>query len=198
MPGGPNENEPLRITFGGLEGSPEAADRLRQVQEELERQVQERTQELAKANEALQAELAARKRAEGFVRELSTPVLQVREGLLILPLVGVIDSVRARQLTEQLLKNIRTTRARVAVLDITGVPVVDSKVANHLVQTIDAARLMGTTGIITGLSAEIAQTLVNLGVDLSKLRTVGDLQSGIEEAEKLLGYRVVYQADGSR
>jgi rsbT co-antagonist protein RsbR len=125
------------------------------------------------------------------IRELSTPVLQVREQLLILPIIGVIDPQRARQLTEQLLRGIRDNRAKVVVIDITGVPAVDSTVANHLVQTVDASRLMGATVIVTGLSAEIAQTLVTIGVDLTKMRTVGDLQGGIEEAERLLGYQIV-------
>ncbi|HEY6193267.1 MAG TPA: STAS domain-containing protein [Bacteroidota bacterium] len=124
------------------------------------------------------------------IRELSTPVLQVRERLLILPIIGVIDSQRARQLTEQLLRGIRANRAKVVVIDITGVPSVDSTVANHLVQTVEASRLMGATVIVTGLSSEIAQTLVTIGVDLGKMKTVGDLQGGIEEAEGLLGYKV--------
>ncbi|HWG91190.1 MAG TPA: protoglobin domain-containing protein [Candidatus Thermoplasmatota archaeon] len=138
------------------------------------------------------------------IRELSTPVLQVREGLLILPIVGAIDSQRALQLTEALLASIARTRARVVVIDITGVPAVDSLVANHLVQTVEAARLMGATAILTGISPEIAQTLVTLGLSLGQMRTVGDLQGGIEEAERLLGYRVTkvgrpedsYPADG--
>src|SRR5690349_14177339 len=124
------------------------------------------------------------------IRELSTPVLQVRERLLILPIIGVIDPQRARQVTEQLLRGIRANRAKVVVIDITGVPAVDSTVANHLVQTVDASRLMGATVIVTGLSSEIAQTLVTIGVDLSKMNAVGDLQGGIEEAERLLGYEV--------
>lgn len=124
------------------------------------------------------------------IRELSTPVLPVRERLLILPIIGVIDSPRAKQLTEQLLKSIRANRARVVVMDITGVPVIDSVVANHLVQMVEASRLMGANVIITGLSADIAQTLVTIGVDLSKMKAVGDLRGGIEEAELLLGYKV--------
>jgi rsbT co-antagonist protein RsbR len=125
------------------------------------------------------------------IRELSTPVLQVRERLLILPIIGVIDPQRARQLTEQLLRGIRANRAKVVVIDITGVPAVDSTVANHLVQTVDASRLMGATVIVTGLSSEIAQTLVTIGVDLTRMKTVGDLQGGIEEAERLLGYEIL-------
>jgi len=122
------------------------------------------------------------------IRELSTPVLQVRERLLILPIIGVLDAQRARQLTEQLLQAIRANRARVVVIDITGVPDIDSAVANHLVQLVKASRLMGASVIITGLSSEIARTLVTLGVDLTAMRTVGDLQGGIEEAERQLGY----------
>jgi len=129
------------------------------------------------------------------IRELSTPVLQVRERLLILPIIGVIDSQRARQLTEQLLRGIRNNRAKVVVVDITGVPTIDSTVANHLVQTVEASRLMGASVIITGLSSEIAQTLVTIGVDLSKMNAVGDLQGGIEEAELLLGYKVMLTDD---
>src|SRR6202022_134797 len=97
------------------------------------------------------------------IRELSTPVLQVRERLLILPIIGV------------------------AAMDAT--------VANHLVQTVEASRLLGATVIVTGLSPEIAQTIVTIGVDLGKMNTVGDLQGGIEQAERLLGYKVVPVAD---
>jgi len=124
------------------------------------------------------------------IRVLSTPVLPVRERLLILPVIGTVDPLRARQLTEQLLRGIRANRARVVVMDITGVPAMDATVANHLVQTVEASRLLGATVIVTGLSSELAQTLVNIGVDLSKMYTVGDLQGGIEEAERLLGYKV--------
>jgi rsbT co-antagonist protein RsbR len=128
------------------------------------------------------------------IRELSTPVLQVRERLLILPIIGVVDPQRARQLTEQLLRGIRTTRAKVVVIDITGVAAMNAGVANRLVQTVEASRLLGATVIVTGLSPEIAQTLVNIGVELGKMKTMGDLQGGIEEAERLLGYKVVQQA----
>jgi rsbT co-antagonist protein RsbR len=127
------------------------------------------------------------------IRELSTPVLQVRERLLILPIIGVLDSARARQLTEQLLGAIQSNRAKVVVIDITGVATIDVTVANHLVQTVEASRLMGASAIITGLSSKIAQTLVDLGVDLSMMRTVGDLQGGLEEAERLIGYKPMGQ-----
>jgi rsbT co-antagonist protein RsbR len=123
------------------------------------------------------------------IRELSTPVLQVRDRLLILPIIGGLDTQRARQLTEQLLGAIQTSRAKVVVIDITGVATIDEGVANHLVQTVEASRLMGASAIITGLSSKIAQTLVDLGVDLGMMKTVGDLQGGLEEAERLIGIR---------
>ncbi len=129
------------------------------------------------------------------IRELSTPVLPVREGLLILPIVGVIDPQRARQLTQQLLRGIRANRAKVVVIDITGVPSINSTVANHLVLTVEAARLLGATAIVTGLSPEIAQTLVTIGVDLSKMNTVCDLREGIEEADRTLGFKVTRMDD---
>jgi len=120
------------------------------------------------------------------IKELSTPVLQVRNGLLILPIIGNLDTRRARQLTDQLLGAIQANRAKVVVIDITGVATIDLTVANHLVQTVEAARLMGATAILTGLSSKIAQTLVDLGVDLGMMKTVGDLQGGLEEAERVL------------
>jgi rsbT co-antagonist protein RsbR len=132
---------------------------------------------------------------QAAIRELSTPVLQVRDRLVILPIIGMLDSQRARQLTEQLLHAIQTNRAKVVVIDITGVASIDVTVANHLVQTVKASRLMGASAIITGLSSGIAQTLVDLGVDLSMMRTVGDLQGGLEEAERLLGYKVIQSSE---
>ena len=129
------------------------------------------------------------------IMELSTPVLPFRQGMLLLPIIGQIDSQRARQLTEHLLEAIRANRAKVIVIDITGVATVDSRVANHLVQTIEAAHLMGAKVVISGISPEIALTMVTLGIDLGSVDTVGDMQSGIEHAERLLGYRVARLAD---
>jgi rsbT co-antagonist protein RsbR len=125
------------------------------------------------------------------IRELSTPVLQIRDRLLLLPIIGVIDTHRARLITDGLLRAIRSNRAKVVVMDITGVATIDSRVANHLLQTVTAARLMGAQLIVTGLSSDVAQSLVALGIELTKLNTVGDLQGGLDEAERILGYRVV-------
>jgi anti-anti-sigma factor len=154
-----------------------AEEALRLAHDELERRVQERTAELDMANEA--------------IRELSTPVLPVSQGLLIVPMIGAIDPQRAHQLTEQLLRSVRNNRAKVVVLDVTGVSTIDTAVANHLLQTSEAAKLLGAMVIITGISRGIAQTLVELGVDLGQIKTMGDLQSGIEEAFRFLRRRVV-------
>jgi rsbT co-antagonist protein RsbR len=139
-------------------------------------------------------ETTMRKQQEA-IRELSTPVLQIRDRLLLLPIIGVIDSDRARLITEGLLRSIRANRAKVVVMDITGVATIDSKVANHLLQTVTAARLMGALVIVTGLSSDVAQSLVELGIDLTGLNTIGDLQGGIEEGERLLGYRLVHESE---
>jgi rsbT co-antagonist protein RsbR len=135
------------------------------------------------------------RRQQEAIRELSTPVLQIRDRLLLLPIIGVIDTHRARLITDGLLRAIRNVRAKVAVMDVTGVATIDTKVANHLIQTVTAAGLMGARVIVTGLSSDVAQALVGLGLDLGKLNTVGDLQGGIEEAERMLGYRVVRTPD---
>lgn len=127
---------------------------------------------------------------QAAIRELSTPVLQIRDRMLLLPIIGVVDTHRARLVTEGLLRAIRQNRAKVVVMDVTGVATIDSKVANHLLQTVAAARLMGATVIVSGLSSEVAQSLVALGIELGTLNTVGDLQGGVEDAERLLGYRV--------
>jgi rsbT co-antagonist protein RsbR len=146
----------------------------------------------------ISAREATMRKQQEAIRELSTPVLQIRDRLLLLPIIGVIDTQRARLITDGLLRSIRANRAKVVVMDVTGVATIDSKVANHLIQTVTAARLMGASVIVTGLSADVAQALVALGIELGKLNTVGDLQGGIEEAERLLGYRVVRAAaDGA-
>ena len=126
------------------------------------------------------------KQQQEAIKELSTPVLPLRSGLLLLPVIGVIDSARARQLTEQLLDGIRAHRAKAVVIDLTGVPAVDSAVANHLLQTVRAAKLLGANAVVTGISTENAQTLTRIGVDLTGLVTTSDLQSGIDEAEWIL------------
>lgn len=118
--------------------------------------------------------------------ELPTPVLKLRDGLILIPVVGSMNETRARKLTVALLEGIRQWRARAVVLDITGVALVDSAVANHLIQTMQAARLMGARSVLTGVSPDVAQSLVRIGVAVGALNTAGDLESGIAAAEAML------------
>jgi rsbT co-antagonist protein RsbR len=140
---------------------------------------------------ALETFVSARERTieaqQREISELPTPVLKLKQGLLLIPVVGSLDSYRARSLTIELLTSIKEFQAKVLVLDITGVSAVDSAVANHLLQTMTAARLMGAHSIMTGISPIVAQALVKIGVDGTALNTFGDLQRGIEQAERLLG-----------
>ena len=123
---------------------------------------------------------------------MRVPIL--KQGVyLIASIQSALSDKDLLHLRDDLSEQVERHRAKVVVIDITGVPSVDSTVANHLVQTVDASRLMGATVIVTGLSSEIAQTLVTIGVDLTKMTTVGDLQGGIEEAERLLGYKVILE-----
>ena len=123
---------------------------------------------------------------EAAIRELSTPVLELRPGLLLLALVGLIDTERADSLTEQLLTAITARRSTVVIINVTGVPAIDTAVASHLMHAVEAARLMGATGILAGLSTPNARTLVSLGVSFSNLHVVGTVADAMEEAEALL------------
>ncbi len=120
------------------------------------------------------------------IKELATPILRLKDRFLVVPVVGVVDTHRARELTESLLHAVRRYRARAVVLDITGVPIVDSKVANHLVQTVEAVRLMGANVILSGISPDIARTLVAIGANMSTVLTVGEFDAAVELAEKML------------
>ncbi len=121
------------------------------------------------------------------IAELSTPIIPLLDGIIILPLIGSIDSARAQDILRTLLKGISAYRARIVILDITGVPMVDSGVANHLNKTIQAARLKGTHTIITGISDAVAETIVDLGIDWGNVDTMRDLQSGLITALGRLG-----------
>lgn len=123
--------------------------------------------------------------------ELSTPVIRLWEQVLMLPLIGVIDTLRARQFTESLLEAITRYEASVTIIDVTGVPVFDTSVAQHIMKTVDAAQLLGTRIIMTGISPEGAQTLTKLGISFSKVTSRATLRAGIAEALQLIGRRVV-------
>lgn len=124
------------------------------------------------------------------IRDLSSPVIPVLEAIIVMPLIGSIDTSRARDITRALLAGITEHRARVAIIDITGVPIVDSGVADHLNKTIQAARLKGTHTIVTGISGPVAETIVDLGIDWSGVETVRDLQTGLISALKKTGVQL--------
>jgi anti-anti-sigma regulatory factor len=130
------------------------------------------------------------------IEELSTPVIQLWDGILALPLIGTIDSARAKQIMENLLSEIVNSKSSQVVIDITGVPIVDTGVASRLMRTVEAARLMGAECILTGISPIIAQTLVTIGVNLGSIQTRATLKNGLESALKNLNMRVIINGNG--
>jgi anti-anti-sigma regulatory factor/HAMP domain-containing protein len=164
---------------------------LQQNVQGLELRVAERTADLQQAIDTQEATLkdlreaiGARQTLERAIQELSSPVLPVLDGVLVMPLIGVIDSERAALLVTALLSAIELHRARIVLLDVTGVPIVDTQVARVLLQAADAAQLLGAEPILVGIRPELAQTIVGLGLDLSRLKTQSDLQSGIRYASQ--------------
>lgn len=142
-------------------------------------------------------DITERKRAEEIISkqaqqimEMSTPVVQVWDGVVVVPLIGSLDTQRAQRLTEGLLQRIVETGSPVALLDITGVPTIDTKTAQHLIETIAAVRMLGGNVILTGLRPAIAQTLVHLGIDLKSVISRTSLAAGLRYAFDLLNLEV--------
>ncbi|HET7036569.1 MAG TPA: STAS domain-containing protein [Thermomicrobiaceae bacterium] len=129
------------------------------------------------------------------ISELQTPVIEVWEGILALPIIGGVDTARAQQMNEALLQKIVDTSAEFVILDITAVPVVDTAVARHLLETVSAARLLGAEVMVVGLSARIAMTLVHLGVELNGVTTRTTLAKGLQLAFDRLGLKVVHRGE---
>lgn len=125
------------------------------------------------------------------ITEISTPVIKVWDGILALPIIGTLDSARTQVVMENLLVEIVETGSSIAILDISGVPAVDSLVAQHLMKTVSATRLMGAECIISGIRPEIAQTIVHLGIDLAGITTKASLASALKLAFQMLRYEVV-------
>ena len=124
------------------------------------------------------------------ITEISTPVIRVWDGILALPIIGTLDSARTQVVMENLLQEIVNTGSSIAILDISGVPAVDSLVAQHLIKTVSATRLMGAECIISGIRPEIAQTVVHLGIDLSNVVTKATLASALKYAYSILQLEV--------
>lgn len=134
-------------------------------------------------------------RQQAAVRELSTPVIRIHHRVLLLPLIGTIDTRRAEQLMESVLLKVAQEKAKVLIIDIAGVPIVDTEVAQHLLNTAHAVRLLGGNSILSGIAPTIAKTLVNLGVDISGLHTTHQLDEGLELALQLIGHEIRAQGD---
>jgi anti-anti-sigma regulatory factor len=165
-----------------------------QIEEELERAYAEVEKQIKERTAELYEEIYQRKKAEQerahlqqeiidtqkqVIRELSSPVIPIMNRIIVVPLIGSIDSIRARDITRSLLVGISTYRAKVVILDVTGVPIVDSDVANHLYKTIQAARLKGARTIVTGISDAVAETIIDLGIDWNEITTLNNLQTGL-------------------
>lgn len=136
------------------------------------------------------AKIEALERHQAAIRELSTPVIRVHERILLLPLIGSIDSHRARQVMDNVLLKVSEAQAKCILIDIAGVPVVDTNVADSLVKTTAAVRLLGAQTILTGITAQVARTIVQLGVDITTMHTVSRLADGIELALSFVGHSI--------
>ncbi|MCA0353252.1 MAG: STAS domain-containing protein [Chloroflexi bacterium] len=162
------------VTFIANKNSYQAFVDIREARiREREETLQQMTSELDQANAAL--------------RELAAPIAPIHDNILVLPLVGSIDTNRAQMLTEDLLEQIVARQSDIVIMDITGVPIVDTNIANYLVQTTKAVSLLGAQVILVGISAEVAQTIVGLEIDLRQLSVRANLQDGIEYALEQVG-----------
>ena len=130
-------------------------------------------------------------RHQAAIRELSTPVIKVHDRILLLPIVGTVDTQRAHQIMETVLVQVVEQQARVMILDIAGVPVVDTKVADHILKTTAAVQLLGAQTILTGISASVARTVVQLGLEITRMHTRSKLSEGIELALSIVGKKIM-------
>jgi rsbT co-antagonist protein RsbR len=137
-------------------------------------------------------------RHQAAIRELSTPVIKVYERILLLPIVGTVDTQRAHQIMETVLVQVVEQQAKVMILDIAGVPVVDTRVADHILKTTAAVQLLGAQTILTGISASVARTVVQLGVEITRMHTRAKLSEGIELALSIVGKKIAPKADATR
>ncbi len=147
---------------------------------EAKRQLREALASHEIANRELAAKLATIEMQQAAIRDLSTPIIEVWSGVLCLPVVGIVDSQRSAQMTETLLETIIAKQARTAIVDITGIDVMDTKTADHFIKMAKAVRLLGADCIISGINPGIAQTLTHIGVDLTGIRTLRSLRDALQ------------------
>lgn len=177
-----------------LEQLKQAAVELQRANETLDSEVSRRTEELLVAKEALEKELERRHQGElerealqKQILELSSPIIPISEQIMVMPLIGIIDDARAERLVEAALQRMTQSGASVMILDITGVPRVNTQVARAIVDTGRALRLLGARTILTGIRPDVARTLLTVGVDLSGITTQSTLQGGMAFASRILG-----------
>lgn len=151
----------------------------------------EQVTESKKRADELEEKLNLIEQQRKAIEELSTPIIKIWDQVLVLPLIGTLDTRRSQKLTEALLTDIAATQTRVTIIDITGVPAVDSAVANHLLKTVAAVELLGAECVITGIRPEVAQTIVHLGLDLSGVETLSNLAEGLKWAFQRLDLEIV-------
>ena len=148
---------------------------------EARRENEQYVSELKRSQEALQDKLDTIERQQMAIQDLSTPIIEIWDSILTLPVIGVVDSQRSMEMTERLLQQIVETRSRCVIIDITGVDVVDTMTADHFIKMMKAARLLGCYCVVTGVSPEIAQTLVRIGISLAGVKTLRSLKDGLKE-----------------
>jgi len=141
---------------------------------------QAKEERLLQQQRELETKLAKIEQQEAAIRDLSTPVMQIWDDILLLPVVGVVDTKRSMELMNNLLESIVTTQSKNVILDITGVEVVDTRTADYLLKVVRAARLLGSRCVLTGLSPAVAQTLVEIGADLTEVSTLRNLKAGLQ------------------
>lgn len=178
--GGPQEVARLAIAFNSMTAQ------LRQSLDNLEQRVADRTNDLRHALDEVEARareqarlLAENQQQRETISEMSVPVLPITDSMLVMPLVGVLDAARLRRLQERALQSLESARAHTLILDITGVPMVDSQVAQGLIGVVQAARLLGSEVLLVGVHPEVAQAIIELGLNLSGLRTYNNLQGAL-------------------
>ncbi len=142
--------------------------------------------EMEKSRHELQEQLSTIARQQQAIHEMSTPIVEVWEDIVLLPIVGMLDSQRATEMTEKLLDRVRQSRSRCIIIDITGVELVDTTTANAMLKMTRAARLLGTMCVLTGIRPEIARTMVQLGIELEGIKTVRSLKDGLRECFSVL------------
>ncbi len=157
------------------------------------RRDQQQRQELEQRLAELQSAHEVQQQMLSTIKELSTPILNIYEGILLLPIVGALDTARTNHVIETLLDKISTTRARIVILDITGVSTMDTQVADVLIRAARAAALLGSRVILCGISPQVAQVVVSLGIDLGAMMPAADLQAALLRALGLLGYYIADQ-----